>query len=260
MAVLLAPVVALSGVRFWTSGTCPYAQRVWCALEETGVEYDLKMVDLQAKSKEFTAAYDEAVPGGRAKVPVLQVGDLTLTESLPVTEFVAESFGDHKLLPETPERRALARLCIEVQPFTKYLDILKKRHDPGDLADAVSDFGRSLVNFEKFLAKHQLNDGPFLEGSTFTFCDAAIAPFATRANVCLNHFVDLNITEICLFRNAPRVSAYLTALLTRPSVVKTGVDDEKLIDATRAILLRIDAATEEAAKALVERLKKEGKF
>ena len=223
-------------LRFWTSGSCPYAQRTWIALEESGVDYTLSIVDLGNKSAEFEETYARANPGGRAKVPVLEVGEVVLTESLPVTEFVAEKYGSSGFYPSSPERRALGKLLVEVQPFS-YLDILKQRKDPDGLAEALKAFERKIHNFDRFLERHG-KGGPFLEGETFTFCDACVAPFAQRCDVVLRHFVDLDIKKVC--QEAPRVEAYFDALLKRESVLKTGVPPEKIIESTENILKRID--------------------
>jgi len=241
-AALMQAATSLSApVKFWTSATCPYAQRVWCALVEAGVDFELKMVDLRDKSAEFEAAYEAANPGGRSKVPVLQVGDLTLCESLPVAEYVAEAFAP-ALLPETPDRRALARLLVEAQPFGTYFTVLRQRNDAAALSEAVADWTAKLQHLDEFLRRHALPGGPFFQGDAFTVCDAAVAPFAKRAYVTFKHFVDVDLLELCATSNAPRVAAYLRALIDRDSIKATIADDDTLIQATAQLLDRMDAA------------------
>ncbi|KAJ8608759.1 hypothetical protein CTAYLR_007796 [Chrysophaeum taylorii] len=239
---LVAGVHAMSvtKLKLWSSAACPYAQRARIALEESGVSYDLVIEDLSAKSEGFIAAYAEANPGGRAKVPVLEVDDLVICESLVITEYVAETAWAHNL---SPEQRAIARLMVEVSPFSGYFEVLKARYDADDLADAVSAFAAKIGNFEKFLSKHAA--GPFLF-EDFCFAEAAIAPFVKRSVLCLNHFIDVDIRDVCQFRNCPRTLAFVEACLERPSVLTTSLPDEEYIAGTKALLARFDEAARKA--------------
>jgi glutathione S-transferase len=75
-------------VQLWNSGTCPYAARIWVALIEKELRFELcgldalalsqdtahgqtKKVDLQNKSEGFVQTYQPS-SNARAKVPVLQ--------------------------------------------------------------------------------------------------------------------------------------------------------------------------------------------
>ncbi|KAJ8608120.1 hypothetical protein CTAYLR_010251 [Chrysophaeum taylorii] len=212
---LVAGVHAMSvtKLKLWSSAACPYAQRARIALEESGVSYDLRRTP------------------GRAKVPVLEVDDLVICESLVITEYVAETAWAHNL---SPEQRAIARLMVEVSPFSGYFEVLKARYDADDLADAVSAFAAKIGNFEKFLSKHAA--GPFLF-EDFCFAEAAIAPFVKRSVLCLNHFIDVDIRDVCQFRNCPRTLAFVEACLERPSVLTTSLPDEvyRRHEGTRAL-------------------------
>jgi glutathione S-transferase len=53
----------------------------------------------------------EKNPGG--KVPVLQKGDLIITESIIVSDYFDEKFPGPKLHPDCPEQKALDRMCVE---------------------------------------------------------------------------------------------------------------------------------------------------
>ena len=177
-------IASVRGLKLWSSQACPYAQRARIALEECGAAYEMCEVDLSAKSAEFVAAYEAANPGGRAKVPVLEADGVTLTESLVVVEYVADTLWPQSL---TAEERALGRLASQVSPFTGYLDVLRSRNDPIQLADAVSQFGSKLAHFESFLAAHAAGDGPFLF-KDFSFAEAALAPFVARCCLFLQFF------------------------------------------------------------------------
>eukprot|EP00633_Aureoumbra_lagunensis_P010666 CAMPEP_0197329292 /NCGR_PEP_ID=MMETSP0892-20130614/5683_1 /TAXON_ID=44058 ORGANISM="Aureoumbra lagunensis, Strain CCMP1510" /NCGR_SAMPLE_ID=MMETSP0892 /ASSEMBLY_ACC=CAM_ASM_000538 /LENGTH=251 /DNA_ID=CAMNT_0042825869 /DNA_START=6 /DNA_END=764 /DNA_ORIENTATION=- len=245
LSVLLAAIVGNSkivyGLRLWNSGTCPYAQRTWIALEEVGADYEMQKVDLQNKSEEFIAKYSEANPGGRAKVPVLEVEHaMTLTESVPCTEYVFEKFAPASF--QSVEQKAQARLAVEIHPFN-YFQLLRVRNDPEALADAVSSFGASMQHFNSFLLTCS-PEGPYLFGDTFGFADACIAPFAQRCLITLRFFIDIELFEVCTLRNAHRTKAYIEAILDRPSVKATAPDSDVLLESTKTMLLRFDDTKE----------------
>ena len=102
----------------------------WIALEECQVDYETVTVDLQNKSDEFLELYKKAnpLPGARAKVPLLQVGDDTfLCESMVVTEYIAEVYSS-PLLPEASKDRARMRLFVELCGSTfSYFPLLRAK-------------------------------------------------------------------------------------------------------------------------------------
>jgi glutathione S-transferase len=72
-------------------------------LHEKQVDFDVHEVDLSNKSEEFLSVS----PYG--KVPVLAVNGIPLYESNVVNEYLDEVYETPRLLPESPEQRALAR-------------------------------------------------------------------------------------------------------------------------------------------------------
>ena len=64
------------------------------ALNERNIPHEKCLVDLQNKPENFTQAYARASPA-RAKVPVLEVGDDVLVESMVILEYLdRESAAD----------------------------------------------------------------------------------------------------------------------------------------------------------------------
>ncbi|KAH8046920.1 chloride channel [Aureococcus anophagefferens] len=102
-------------------------------MEETRVPFVTETVDLQHKSEAFLAKYEEANPGGRAKVPIVEIDGLVLTESAVVVEYLAEKDGPGPFYLEDPARRL--RLMAEVH-LRRLLQFLKLRDDPEALAAA----------------------------------------------------------------------------------------------------------------------------
>ncbi len=85
----------------------PYAMSCFVALEEKGLPYTLREVNLQAK--------EHQLPGYRARtgrVPSLAHGDYVLAESSAIAEYVAETFPHPRyprLFPQDLKQRGIAR-------------------------------------------------------------------------------------------------------------------------------------------------------
>ena len=183
--------------------------------------------DLQNKSEEFINVYKRANPGGRAKVPVLEIDGETLVESSVTVEYLAERSGA-PFYPADAGKRASARLMAEIQPFQNYFAFIKVRDDKEKLAEKVAAFEKDVANFETFLEVHQGDsDGPFLCGGDLCFGEANMAPFVARAIPNLKHFCDVDVKEIC--KRHPRVNRLVTAILERPSVASTRPSDEDIV-------------------------------
>ena len=182
--------------------------------------------DLQNKSEEFINVYKKANPGGRAKVPVLEIDGETLVESSVTVEYLAERAGA-PFYPASAAKRASARLMAEIQPFQNYFAFIKVRDDKEKLAEKVQEFEDAVAAFETFLEIHQDSDGPFLCGGDMCFSEAMIAPFVARAIPNLKHFCDVDVKEIC--KRHPRVNRLVTAMLERPSVAATRPSDDEIV-------------------------------
>ena len=183
--------------------------------------------DLQNKSEEFIDVYKKANPGGRAKVPVLEIDGETLVESSVTVEYLAERSGA-PFYPASAAKRASARLMAEIQPFQNYFAFIKVRDDKEKLAEKVQEFEEAVAAFETFLEIHQDSDGPFLCGSDMCFGEAVMAPFVVRCGPNLKHFCGVDVLEIA--RKHPRVGRLITAILERPSVKETSLSDEKIVE------------------------------
>ena len=182
--------------------------------------------DLQNKSEDFIKTYQRVNPGGRAKVPVLEIDGETLVESSVTVEYLAERAGA-PFYPASAAKRASARLMAEIQPFQNYFAFIKVRDDKDKLAEKVAAFEKDVANFETFLEIHQVGDGPFLCGSDMCFGETTMAPFVARAIPNLKHFCDVDVKNIC--KRHPRVNKLVNAILERPSVASTRPSDEDIV-------------------------------
>ena len=182
--------------------------------------------DLQNKSEEFIKTYQRVNPGGRAKVPVLEIDGETLVESSVTVEYLAERSGA-PFYPASAAKRASARLMAEIQPFQNYFAFIKVRDDKEKLAEKVKEFEEAVAAFETFLEIHQDSDGPFLCGSDMCLGEAMMAPFVCRAVPNLKHFCDVDVKEIC--KRHPRVNKLVNVILERPSVASTRPSDDEIV-------------------------------
>ena len=182
--------------------------------------------DLQNKSEEFINTHQRVNPGGRAKVPVLEIDGETLVESSVTVEYLAERSGA-PFYPASAAKRASARLMAEIQPFQNYFAFIKVRDDKEKLAEKVKEFEEAVAAFETFLEIHQDSDGPFLCGSDMCLGEAMMAPFVCRAVPNLKHFCDVDVKEIC--KRHPRVNKLVNVILERPSVASTRPSDDEIV-------------------------------
>ena len=82
-----------------------WSLRPWLLLREAGIDFDEQRIVLDTPTAKSEIA--EWSPSGR--VPVLQLGDQAVWDSLAICETVAERWADKQLWPDDPDERAYAR-------------------------------------------------------------------------------------------------------------------------------------------------------
>jgi glutathione S-transferase len=82
-----------------------WSLRPWLLLREAGIDFDEQRIVLDTPTAKSEIA--EWSPSGR--VPVLQLGDQAVWDSLAICETVAERWPDKQLWPDDPDERAYAR-------------------------------------------------------------------------------------------------------------------------------------------------------
>lgn len=182
--VLLAPLALLRPalfalpeeprIEFYTMDMCPYAQRTWIALEEKGIPYSRRVVNL--KNKTEVDWYKQNVnPLG--KVPAIRDSDgTTLYESEIINEYLEQKFDcGPNLMPED------AAGCAHVKLWNHHLNnklspahftFLMNKNETADaeLQKALED---ALQYYEDNL------QGPYLAGN-FSLADISALPFFER--------------------------------------------------------------------------------
>jgi glutathione S-transferase len=163
------------GDKNWSS----WSMRPWLVLRRAGAEFEERLVRLNRP--DTPAALAEATPAGL--VPTLKDGDLTLWDSLAISEYAAERFPDARLWPADPERRALARsAAAEMHSGFRSLrgelpmDLAKREHRT--LTPITQEDVRRVVRLWNSL-RRRYAEGPFLVGE-WSIADAFFTPVATR--------------------------------------------------------------------------------
>jgi glutathione S-transferase len=180
---------------------CPYVQRPAIVLLEKGVPFERIYVDL-ANKPDWVLAIS---PFG--KVPLLQVGEQVLFESMPICEYLEEVYAPH-LYPADPIQKARDRAWLDNASLL-FADLWVVQTSADEIAfeARLASIRKTLTMFEA-----EIGQGPFFRGAEFRLVDAAIAP-AFRVLDEAEALVPLGAGD-----GLPKVQAWRTALAARPSV------------------------------------------
>jgi maleylacetoacetate isomerase len=160
--------------------------RVRIALALKGLSYDYAGVNLRG-GEQGKDAYRELSPAGI--VPVLVDGDVTLTQSLAIIDYLDHRHPEPRLLPEDPVLRARVleiaqTIACEIHPINN-IRVLK--YLTGKLAVSEEDksawykhwVDEGLGAVERLLAK--LPAGAYSVGDTPTLADCCLVPQVANA-------------------------------------------------------------------------------
>ena len=148
------------------------ARAAW-ALEEAGAEYAYHAINLQAgehKKPEFL----QVNPFG--KIPALADGDLVISESAAICNYIAERFPQANLIPDTPQGRAeyfhwlffvVNELEAHLWTASKHSRLLpEEKRVPAVIATCEWEFAKAAKVLSAHLSKHQ-----YLANHQFTAAD-----------------------------------------------------------------------------------------
>jgi maleylpyruvate isomerase len=199
---------------YWRSGA---AYRVRIALNLKGLDYDQVSHDLRT-GEQSAADYTAIAPQGL--VPALQYGDVTLTQSPAILEWLEETYPHPPLLPANADERAIVRAmsavtCCDIHPLNN-LRVLKQLKKLGHDQSQIDDWARHWITagfdaLEKMVARHGRG---FCFGPTATFADCYLIPqlySARRFGADLAPYPRLLAVEA-------RASEYEAFRLAHPSV------------------------------------------
>jgi glutathione S-transferase len=181
--------------------------RVRWTLQELGVPFEAISVDLPA-GEQRRNPFLALNPAG--KVPVLQDGDVVLTESVAIVLYLADKYPEKGFAPEGLGPRAeLARWLLFTateleQPLwriSRHTAIYpEEKRLPADVALAREDF----VAMAKVLDQHMV-DREFVVGDSVTVADFVLAYTLDWAQL------------VDLLADFPRLEGYLLRMYDRPA-------------------------------------------
>jgi len=191
------------------------ASRPRWALEELGLGYDLKKIDLQA-GEHKTEAFKKIHPLGL--VPAMDYNGTTFFESTAMCQFLADQYPEKKLAPamNNPKRAhyyqwmnfALQHLEPEIVKFFMHTMRLPAEQQMKAEADAAVT---KLTAYTECLENH-LKQNEFLLGSDFSMADIVVGSGMIWAQ------------SMNLLTNCSAIKSYTERLKNRAAYVKAKID------------------------------------
>lgn len=182
--------------------------RVRIALALKGLPYDYKGVHL-VKNEQLQPPYAELTPA--RLVPLLQDGDVQVSQSLAIIEYLDELQPLPPLLPATPAERARVRslaldIACEIHPINNLRVLRYLVRELGVSDDAKNGWYRHWVENGLATVEHRLvheaGTGRFCHGDTPTLADCVLVPQifnAQRFDCRLDHVPTvMRVFEACM--------------------------------------------------------------
>lgn len=166
---------------YWRSSA---AYRVRIALNLKGVAYEAVDTSL-LHGEQRDPAYLARNPQGL--VPMLEVGDLRLTQSLAIIDWLDAAYPAPRLIPADPAARAaeLAKAMVvaaDIHPINNLRILKYLKNDLGQPQDAIDQWARHWIA-EGFAALEAMADAdaPYLSGAVPGLADVFLVPQMANA-------------------------------------------------------------------------------
>lgn len=180
------------GTKKWST----WSLRPWLVMKRSGLAFSETVVQLREENGVSEAAIRVHSPSGL--VPVLKDGDLTIWDSLAISEYLAEKAPG--LWPADPAARAHARAAA-AEMHSGFASLrgecpmdLTAEPRAVQLSEATQkDLRRITALWSELLAQH---GGPFLAGG-WSIADAFFTPVATRLRTYGVKLSDFGDTGVC---------------------------------------------------------------
>lgn len=155
-------------MELWNAWTCPYCMRVRAALDEKGVPYRTREIDLGSKPPELL------VLNPKGGVPVLVDDGTIVTDSLVILEYLEDRWPRPSLFPAAAGRDAVKAAYERVNLlFAPQLPKVA-RGTPEERAMALAEIRRALEGLDAGIPS-----SGFLLGG-LSAADLALASFVTK--------------------------------------------------------------------------------
>ncbi|KAI8885195.1 glutathione S-transferase [Backusella circina FSU 941] len=209
---------------FYNASVCPFAQRAAIALREVEADFEEVAVYLQNKPDWYKDVNPEL------KVPALKTEDTNIAEFLVIIEYLADSYPEKKLLPESALQRAQIRFAIEYfgsKINGEWFKLINNHKSDEVREDYDKNINTAFNRFDELL-RQQSTSGPYFSGEKYSLADIAIAPFYARIKAT-NQFVLENYQSEAV-KNSPRLAEFLNGIISRPSFQESYLGDEMFIE------------------------------
>lgn len=196
-----------------------YARSARLALEEKGVAYELREVDLM---KGESQKPEHLARQPFAKVPAFQHDDFTLYETAAIERYVDEAFPGPRLQPADAKRRARMAQIISIVNSYAYGCLIGKvvwqrlvvplvggKPDETVIKDAMPQVEKCVAALEAVADA----SGPYLCGAELSLADLHVGPVIAY----FSHTPEGQK----LLAGTPKLSRWWKSFSARPSVVKT---------------------------------------
>ncbi|KAL5008607.1 hypothetical protein ScPMuIL_014188 [Solemya velum] len=169
--------------------SCSWRVRIALALKK--IDYDYSAVNLiKDGGQQFSE--DFKVKNPMCQVPALFIDKVSLTQSVPIMEYLEETRPEPAILPKDPIERAKVRMIVEtitggIQPLQN-LQVLKKIGDAGKVEWSRHWIDKGFKALEQVLRE---TSGKYCFGDHVTMADACLVPQvynAKRFNVDMEQF------------------------------------------------------------------------
>ncbi|WP_141328958.1 glutathione S-transferase family protein [Myxococcus sp. AB025B] len=185
-----------------------WSLRPYLALCHTGQPFQEVVIPLDTPGTQDSILQHS--PSGR--VPALRHGELVIWDSLAICEYLAETFPEARLWPESREARAVAR-SVTAEMHSSFsrlrehmgMNLRARKPGQGRAPGVAEDIARIQALWNDCRSRFG-QGGPFLFGR-FSIADAFYTPVATR-------FVTYDVTL------DPVSAAYRDTLLSQPAFQK----------------------------------------
>lgn len=192
---------------------CPYCHRVLLVLHAKNIPYEIVNINLKNRPEWIY----KLNPSG--KVPVLQQDNKVLYDSLPVSEYLDETYGRERLLPADPYQKAKDKLFIEAAS-SGVLPMFLIHFHTDTRVEVWSDFKLKLQAYEDEL---KTRNTLFLAGSKPGFVDYMIWPIVTRALAFSTLFPELKMPSS---KEMPNFARWIDAMKKDKACIAAMNDDE----------------------------------
>lgn len=208
---------------------------MWIALLELETPFTHEIIDLSDKPSEFLRLSE--VAGNAAKVPLLEMGEQVVGESLDIVRLLGK---DTPLLPA-------AQADYHIEPFIDlwvgqvekaYYDLLRASSEPDaqrlrfPLLQALSEVENRLVVRQGFGPDDSATYGPFL-CDDFSLAEVVAAPWVERMLEMLPHWRGLDLPLLLQQNGLERTRKWMLAIAARPSVTESSAGVEEMARASR---------------------------